>query len=100
LSNLSVRLPPDITRELDREAELCGKSRSDLVREAVGEYVVQKRRARLLAELKQEMRAAYGDAAFRKESLEIAADTAADGLAAIVADEVAAGLNPDEQWWK
>ena len=100
MSNLSVRLPPDITRELDREAELCGKSRSDLVREAVGEYVVGKRRARLLAELKQEMRAGYGDAAFRKESLETAADTAADGLTAIVADEVAAGLNPDEQWWK
>ena len=95
-----MRLPPDITRELDREAELCGKSRSDLVREAVGEYVVGKRRARLLAELKQEMRAGYGDAPGRKESLEIAADTVADGLAAIVADEVAVGLNPDERWWK
>jgi hypothetical protein len=46
------------------------------------------------------MRAGYGDADFRKESLAIAAATAADGLKAIVADEVAAGLNPDERWWK
>jgi predicted transcriptional regulator len=100
MSNLSVRLPPDVTRELDKEAELCGKSRSDLVREAVGEYVVRRQRSRLLAQLKQEMRAGYGDADFRKESLAIAAATAADGLKAIVADEVAAGLNPDEPWWK
>ena len=100
MSNLSVRLPPDITRELDREAELCGKSRSDLVREAVGEYVTRQQRKRLLAQLASEMRNGYRDAAARRESLEIADSTAGDGLAAIVADELAAGLDPDEQWWK
>jgi metal-responsive CopG/Arc/MetJ family transcriptional regulator len=100
MSNLSVRLPPDVARELDREAELCGKSRSDLVREAVGEYVTRRQRERLLAQLANEMRNGYGDAAVRRESLEIADSTAGDGLAAIVADEIAAGLNPDEQWWK
>jgi predicted transcriptional regulator len=100
MSNLSVRLPPDVTRELDHEAELCGKSRSDLVREAVSEYVTRQQRKRLLAQLANEMRSGYGDAAARRESLEIADSTSGDGLAAIVADEIAAGLDPDEQWWK
>ena len=100
MSNLSVRLPPEITRELDREAELCGKSRSDLVREAVGQYVTRRQRKRLLAQLASEMRTGYSDAAARRESLEIADSTAGDGLAAIVADELAAGLDTDERWWK
>ena len=100
MSNLSVRLPPEVTGELDREAELSGKSRSDLVREAVGEYVTRKQRERLVSELAEEMRRAYADAGTRRESLVLATDTAADGLAQIVADEVAAGFKPSERWWK
>ncbi|HSH27688.1 MAG TPA: ribbon-helix-helix protein, CopG family, partial [Wenzhouxiangella sp.] len=52
MSNISVRLPPDIERELEEEARRTGRNRSVLVREAVGEYLTRKERERLIAEMK------------------------------------------------
>jgi predicted transcriptional regulator len=52
MSPLTVRLPKDIERRLDKEAELTARSRSDLVREAVGQYLTLKERERLIEEMK------------------------------------------------
>lgn len=100
MTNLSVRLTPEIERGLDQEAALSGKSRSDLVREAVGEYVTRKERERFLSEIAEEMRRGYADANARREAVELDADTSADGVQALIGEEIAAGIDPNEKWWK
>jgi len=42
MPNISVRLPPDIEQGLEEEARLAERNRSDLVREALGEYLTQR----------------------------------------------------------
>ncbi len=39
---LSVKVPKDLERDLGREAERLGRSKSSLVREAVQEYLVHR----------------------------------------------------------
>jgi metal-responsive CopG/Arc/MetJ family transcriptional regulator len=50
-ASISVSLPEDLKRELDRLTESAGVSRSDLVREAVREYVFVHRFRALRREL-------------------------------------------------
>lgn len=50
-ASISVSLPEELKRELDRMKEAEGLSRSDLVREAVREYVFVRRFRSLRREL-------------------------------------------------
>ncbi len=101
MSNISVRLPPDIERELEEEARRTGRNRSVLVREAVGEYLTRKERERLIAEMKAAARALYSNPEAVAEAREIQEDFEAvdTTLEQIEADERAAGIDPDEKWW-
>jgi metal-responsive CopG/Arc/MetJ family transcriptional regulator len=100
MANLSVRLPDDVENLLEKEAVLAHKSRSELVREAITEYVVQRERKRFMEEMVDEARRAYADSDIREEAQAISEEAVDDGLDAIIDEERAAGIDPDEKWWR
>jgi len=99
MSNISVRLPPDIERGLEEEARRTERNRSDVVREAVGEYLTRKERERLINEMKAAARALYSNPEVVREGVEIAEEGAEDWLESIEREERAAGIDPAEKWW-
>lgn len=101
VSNISVRLPPDIERGLAEEASRTERNRSELVREAVGEYLVRKERERLINEMRTAARALYSNPEAIAEAHAIVNDFEAvdTTLEQIEAEERAAGIDPDEKWW-
>jgi len=99
MANLSVRLPAEIESSLEEEARLTERNRSDLVREAVGEYLTRKNNERLIEEMRQAAVALYSNKEARQEGIEIAEEGLGDWLDSIEAEERAAGVDPDEKWW-
>jgi len=96
MGGISVRLPAQVERALDEEAELSQRNRSELVREAVGEYLDRRRRQRQLEEMKAAARMAYTEPSLRAAEQRMQADfDAADGLDE--ADDVQA---PESPWWQ
>ena len=100
MSALSLRLSDDFDTRLEEEARLAGKTRSEIARQAIAEFLERREKERFMAELVEEARRAYADPAIRKEALEIANDTVGDGLDQVIADERAAGIDPGEKWWR
>jgi predicted transcriptional regulator len=102
MSNISIRLPPEIEKGLDEEARLTERNRSDLVREAVGQYLSERKRQRAIKEYAEEMRRAYSDPEYAAEMRRIQHDfdEADNFIAVIEAEERAAGIDPDEKWWE
>lgn len=100
MSALSLRLPDDFDTRLEEEARLEGKTRSEIARQAIAEFLERREKERFMAEMVEEARRAYADPAIRKEALEIANDTVDDGLDQVIADERAAGIDPGEKWWR
>lgn len=101
MSNISVRLPPEMERGLEEEARRSDRNRSELVREAVGEYLTRKERERLIAEMKAAARTLYSNPEAGREAREIQDDFDAvdTSLEQIEAEERAAGIDPAEKWW-
>ena len=99
MANISVRLPPEIERSLEEEARLAGRNRSDVVREAVGEYLTRKRKERIIEEMRLAARALYSNPAAVREDSVIAEAGLEDWLNSIEQEERAAGIDPDEKWW-
>lgn len=100
MTAISLRLPDDIESQLKAEARLEGKTQSEIARLAIMEYLARREKERFMAELAAEMRTAYSNPEIRREALEIAEDLVDDGLDAIIASEPAAGIDPDEKWWR
>ncbi len=100
MSHLSVRLSEDVERRLNQEAELTGRNRSDLVREAVGQYLTQRERDRLIEEMKKAARVLSSDPEAARESRELAEEGLEDWVENIEREEQAAGADPDEKWWE
>jgi len=99
--NISIRLPEDIEQQLNEEARFSDKNRSELVREAVGEYLTRKQKERLITEMKNAATALYADSEATAESRQIqqdfdAVDTTQQQLET---EERAAGIDPDKKWW-
>lgn len=99
---ISLRLPDDVEANLKAEAQLEGKSQSEIARLAITEYLARRERERFMAEMVAEVRTAYADPEIRREALAIAEefDAADDGLDRLIAEERAAGIDPDEKWWE
>ena len=74
MGTLSIRLPDGLDQQLHEEARLAEKTRSELVRDLVAEYLVRRERERFMAELVAEAKAAYSDPDIRREALQIAED--------------------------
>ncbi|WP_020484982.1 ribbon-helix-helix protein, CopG family [Methylomonas sp. MK1] len=99
---ISLRLPDDVEANLKAEAQLEGKSQSEIARLAITEYLARRERERFMAEMVEAARALANDPQARAEALQIAADFDAvdDGLDRLIAEERAAGIDPDEKWWE
>lgn len=99
MSNISVRLSPEIENGLDEEARLTHRNRSDVVREAVSQYLSHRQKERMIEEMRQAARALYADPAAMREGIEIAEEGLEDWLDNIEREELAAGIDPDKKWW-
>jgi len=100
MSALSLRLPDDFDNRLEEEARLEGKTRSEIARQAIAEFLERREKERFMAEMVAAAQALAADPAARREALEIANEFPNDDLDAIIASEVAAGIDPDEKWWR
>jgi predicted DNA-binding protein len=95
MSTLSIRLPDSLDRQLQEEARLADKTRSELVRDIVAEYLVKQERDRFMSELAEEARRAYSDPEICREALEIAEDFLPLENEAL---DIAEGRKPGEPW--
>jgi predicted transcriptional regulator len=100
MTAISLRLPDDIEANLKAEAQLEGKTQSEIARQAITEYLARREKERFMAKMVAAGRALAADPQARAESREIAEDLVDEGLDAIVAAERAAGIDPDAKWWK
>ena len=100
MAAISLRLPDDVEAKLSAEAEAEGKSRSEVARDAIVSYLDRRAKERFMSELADEMRQAYADPRIREEALEMAKDLVDEGLDRIIEEERAAGIDPDEKWWR
>lgn len=80
MGNISVRLPEEIEAILEHEAQMSHQSRSELVREAITEYVARRERQRFQEQMASAARALAADENSRREALDIAEGTLDDGL--------------------
>lgn len=92
---ISLRLPDDLERKLAAEAELAGRPRSEVIRDALAQFIAQRERARFIAELAAEARVGYGDPELRREALDMAEEAVALGNEAL---DLAEGRKPGESW--
>lgn len=99
MGNLSTRLPEEMERNLEYETRISGKRRSEVVREAIGEYLAHRERERFMAEMIAAAKALYSDPEAVEEGLEIAEEGLDEWLEDIEREERAAGIDPDEKWW-
>jgi predicted transcriptional regulator len=105
MSAMSLRLPDELDSRLTLEAELEGKPRSEVAREAIADYLAKRERARFMEELVAEARAGYTDAATRREARALAGDFLPVENKALdrVEDRGAGTSAPDDadgKWWK
>lgn len=70
MANLSVRVPDELQRKLDRESNASQRPRSDLVREAISEYVTRCERERELSAMERAARAMAAAGGDRRPSAE------------------------------
>lgn len=102
MASISIRLPKEIEQQLDEEARFSDRNRSELVREAVGEYLTRRQKQRFIAEYVAEMRQVYADPELADDARQIQrdfdeVDTTLDRL---IEEERAAGIDPEERWWE
>lgn len=103
---LSLRLPEDLEQKLNREAELAGRPRSEVIRDAVTQFIAQRERERFMAEYVAEAKAGYSDPALRREALEIAEEAlpldneALDCAEGQRPNEASSDGDPGEPWWR
>jgi predicted transcriptional regulator len=95
MGNISVRLPEEVEAVLEHEARLSHRSRSELVREAITEYVGRRERQRFHEKMVSAARALAADAGARGEALAVAEGPLDDGLDR---DDDPGGSA--ERWWR
>lgn len=100
MTALSLRLPDDIDALLGEEARVEGKTRSEIARTAISDYLARREKERFMAEMVAAARALAADPEAMRESREMAEDLVDEGLDRIIAEEQAAGINPDEIRWR
>ncbi|MGH8247215.1 MAG: CopG family ribbon-helix-helix protein, partial [Gammaproteobacteria bacterium] len=61
MGNISLRLPDDLAEKLDREAERGECGRSEILREALENYLNEKERTRFMEDMVREAHSVYSD---------------------------------------
>ncbi|MDZ7851077.1 MAG: ribbon-helix-helix protein, CopG family [Halomonas sp.] len=100
MSTLSIRFPDDLEQRLDEEARRVHKGRSELVREAVQDYVSRREKEHFIQDMVDEMRECQGDATSPHESRELSDALPDDDLDTLIRTEGDAGVDPDQRWWR
>lgn len=72
MSLVSIRVPDEIESGLAREAERSHRSKSEVVRDAIADYLKRQEREHFLARMEAAARVLATDAASRGEAVEIA----------------------------
>ncbi len=93
MSTLSLRIPDHLDKQLGEEASRENKSRSELVRDAVADYLARKEKARFLGDFVAEARAGYANADIRQDAQAIADDF-------LPVENEALPPPTDDKWWK
>jgi metal-responsive CopG/Arc/MetJ family transcriptional regulator len=95
MSALSLRLPEDIEARLARESELEGRSRSEVARQAIAEFLARRERERLMAEMVAAARALAADPEAQREAQALAEESVALDNEAL---DLVEGRKPGEPW--
>lgn len=99
---ISIRLSPDQERQLNEEARISRKTRSDLVREAVGDYLTRREKARMIEAMKTAAQDLYSNAKTVEHDQQIQTDfdNVDDTLKEIESEEQAHDPSVQTRWWK
>jgi len=95
MGSMSLRLTEGLEQRLAEQAKIERKSRSELVREAVREFLHRRERERFMAAMVAEAKQAYGDPEIRREAMAIAEEFLPLDNAAL---DLAEGRRPGEPW--
>lgn len=95
MATISFRVPDDMDERLSNEARMAGRARSEVVREAIAEYLRRQEKERFTAELVAEARQAYGDLTLFGEAQEMAEEAIDSGNEAL---DRAEGREPGDPW--
>jgi len=93
MSTLSLRIPDDLDKQLEEEASRENKSRSEVVRDAVTDYLARREKERFLGDFVAEARAGYANADIRQDAQAIADDF-------LTIENEALDAPADDKWWK
>jgi len=96
---ISVRLPEEIETRLAEEARLGHRPRSEIVRQAIDDYLKRCEHERFMENLVREARTAYETTGIRKESTELIKE-ADDEQATGQPHAKDAGDENAERWWQ
>ncbi len=102
---MGLRLTEGFEQRLAEEAKLERKLRSELVREALREFLHRRERERFMSTMVAEARQAYGDSEIRREAIAIAEECLPFDNGSL---DIAAGRRPGEpgpkgsgeKWWR
>lgn len=102
---LCMMLPDDLERKVDLEARSTGRSRSEILRDAIARLVARRDRERFIAEYIAEATAGYSNPILRREAIAIAGELdAADSELQDLAGEGDLGersrAESVEKWWE
>lgn len=95
MANVSLRLPDELESRLSEEARHEGRPRSELVREAIAEYIARHERERYMARMVEAAHALASDPAASAEARELAEQAVGQGNDAL---DRAEGRDPGEPW--
>lgn len=98
MATISLRLPEDIEAHLAEEARLEGRPRSEVVREAIVDYLARRERERFMAEVVAEARAAYDNPAIREETQALLQEGEPASNEAL--EQTGKQALPDSDWWR
>lgn len=97
---ISLRLPDDLEARLAKEAEMTGKPRSELAREAIADHLARREQERFMTELATAARTLADNPEARRETLEIAETGVDDGLDTLAGTGRASGTESTIPWWR
>ncbi len=95
MGSMSLRLTEGLEQRLAEAARLERKPRSELVREALREFLHRRERERFMAAMVREAKQAYGDPEIRREAIELAEEFLPLDNEAL---DIAEGRHPGEPW--
>ena len=93
MTTVSLRIPDALDKQLEEEASRENKSRSELVRDAVTDYLARKEKERFMEGFVAEARAGYANADISQDARTIADDF-------LPVENETLDSSTDEKWWK